>query len=1628
MSEQSIDVFDPVDESLYKPQIPEIELQRDGLLATLESYCNKRKRFIIVDGDQGVGKTVLLSQFVRQWKKDAIALFIDPINKNSYREENLLIDLYIQVSIYIDQPASAADFTNQKLLSAFQSLQYLINQKKNNFYIVIDGLDEIPDDSIDVAKKIYNLLPTACQYIKCIFSLSSGPIVDLIPLNHKETLTVSHLSKDEGAQLIPSLDEEKISHLMDLFPRLPSVLFQIRRMLASEISFEKLISDGGDIVEDLYQLEWSLKSEIIHRYEKILSTLAFSENNLSIKDISKLCKVDNQEVTASVSSLNFISEDGGYLNYISSGVKVFAASFFSSKQHDVRKNIVQYLQEEKGDIDSLSSITGYLSKIGDNSEVIHHLNNEHLKEVVEQTLSYSEMVKQINYGIAASTASNSENDMLRFSHLKSFVTDSKIGKASTSELLAYLKVGDLKSSIDLASNARSVEEKIQLFSKIANHQAEQGQLISEVIKNEVEMLYAKIKPEFIGVEQTIDIAIDLFSVFPDISLNLINGIDELNSGGGNRSDYAFIRFSLGVAQSSSQNMMALEEKTSTLGEKKKEFFSTLSLFKRGTPAKKIIDKIHSMEEAPTGEKLFMLRNWIRAFPDMNDNHMLVEEAIALAVGTTEFSANAGFYYDMAAPMEYMPEDIANEIFKKIDIQIDSLRNMGPTIDYANLVIELHRHEVRVGRKTSRIDDLYQYLSFRLEDKAIALAALSALSKYVYDKEIKRYSNDIKAAKNELFKTVISKTANQYEILKPAIQIEAEVDYRNSLSWSDSLNIQIRRDEARCLAIKTHCESVKNVDISYTCQEIKKIVTYTLRRASYIALLNNCLDRNDVTSSQFDKLKKTKNSISEGLSPCLIFSKLIEIGVKNNCISDHKLQNMRDELSKYLEKIDETWRRSDAGFQIHNRLVSIDEEFADNLKSKSVALSEEYGNEKESVANGLYSTLDLAFRAFKPMVNQNIDTEDEREDLIEAIKLIPGKIYRVKGFSRLASVFQLNNRNEISSQIIEKYLIPLIDSSGDSQGLHKACLGWSMPVLYRYSPAVFEGYLSKYRDDQNYTDGLISGAIDYIYKKVMIGDPFEAVKNYNYALVFKDIKEILSLIKYMQVAPYAFSEIVRLSEECFKGIRNNKISNDQKNVISSELEEIIESKIRDSDFIKHEGYYICSIACLYRVKQIKKKSIWKDLTLRAKDIPNDSDMALILNYIAELMPTSLRPEAKGIVSEAVEIVDNLPSALDRLDRYNGICDFIGTIDKPLAKEVIKKALLLSTTDDSEEFEKRRSSLIDTAYAIDKEMPSALAAINDKDEARVNAIRESLDIKQKEREDSKNFQNDRSALIDKKLKDKSPGLAWDLLKKINGNSYVPKPRISFLQYLINIQEFSSEEVYPLLSYYIAALEEKYRNKADVRSNIRPVFSTLVANFSLLLEVYKVDYSRDRIVRVNSDNLIVGPNDEGRAVIYIQEWIEKNKLEKITIIDPYLTLDAMRFIGDCIQKDPNFELVILTGQDRLKEIKNNSDEDIDDVIYDYWTSTVNSEALPSIKIVFAGLKSKSNSMPIHDRWWLSEESGLRFGGSINGLGGFRIQEISKISAGDKMNIVEATHGLITSKQKIYNGERVKYQICQL
>lgn len=1615
-------VFYPVDKSIFLPESIEKELSKDGVVSTIEQKIINNAKYTFLVGEQGSGKTRILAQFLDKNREKCVGVFIERDSDPLANE--IAFDLYVQFKSFMNDTPNSDEFIDTMLQNTTRTFQYKLSPL-NKLYIILDGLTEQNKD----LERIIDLLPRSSPYVHFIISCETKAEIRQkwkVVEGKYETVSVPLLSVDEAKIILPNKYAKDAERLCQDFHRTPATITQIKRLILSGMSVDEILDGKKDGSKSLYEIEIKRNEREIKKSSEVVAILAFIEDVIGFEELSSISNVGINDLKKTVANISLLKTNDGKISFTSSIVKKLIAKKLEDYKQQSVTNIISFLQSLPGDSKAQSQISGYLYDV-DKKKLLKHIDADFIKGLLEKNKSFSEIIRQTKLGVDAAKSIKKEDDYLKYAQINNFISDKHIDKAVRNEIRSLLQWGELTHASEKAASARTYEEKISLFSLIASYEIDKRKIIPEVVKQNIEEIYENIDVNSLSPQHTIDLALDLFQVFPDYSLDLINKLDSYQSYGENSSDFAFITFSLELMKNDfEKNIEILDGKKESLNDKKKSLFSAMSSYKPGTPADIVIEKIEAVKSQKNGDKIFMLRNRLKSSPEAKDNYKIINYVLELVMTTKEFSANSGFYFDLVHACKNIDDELRLDVFERVYAQFDNLKRLGPTIDFVKLQCALISDDLWDKEVKSSCEALSEYAD-NINDLGTRLCAYCLINDKLKSKVLQKNFYQLGAKMDAVLDRILESTADQFEIVSPSLELLSKKDYNKSKQWCSRLNTRYRCDLAFSTVIITYLDNFSETDneiILRMSSDIKKIKDTRIKKRTLNAFLISISEYDSLSKKSLKAIKGLINSTKEKHDAVLLLAKLYIASYNSNDISSESKKCLKLEILKDWGSINGLSRKIDKGFQLQTILYDCDRDFAEEFKSLVTEIRNRKKNTSLSLSKSLMNSLDLALRAIKPLVVANIEKEEEIERLVSAIMSLPNRVSKVSVISRLISIYQLSDRPNDAKRLIENKLLNLLDSMGSDQDLLKRSLARALPVLYIYSPGIFEDYFQKITDD-DFKDLLIDVIIDHIYYKKIIGDPVDSLKK-KVTLSYSEIRSIIALVEKCSEVPSLYSSLNDLRNK----VSISNFTKTQKADINRQFEAVIEKRFKNSTYLKHNGYYISSLSILYSFKEVNSMSEWKKLLDMANKISNVSDEIFVLCSIAELLPVKLRSEAIEIVKSTIKKLQDIPSTHDRLERYEMIISIVCDLDIPLSKKLLKEAINLTSSDDPDKFESKRSSLIDMAYKIDSDLPSSLATstANDDDYARKNAIDQVIKDKEKEKKLLENFNSKDQIKSDRELLKNLPSITWNMLGKLNGNSISPTKRFDASYLISSLSSHSGDDSYPIISYYISVKEHVYKVNSDIDSMIRPIFLVLIENYELLLSLYDIDLKNSKIISSSNSNLLVNKQPK-EAIQYLSNWLKDNiddENKSFIIVDPYLDIESFTFIAECISKDPDFDIKILTSVRREEEMLINAPNglDMEDFIIKYWKDNVGSESLPGFEITLCGQKSKNLEMPIHDRWWLSENSGVRIGGSINGIkSGSKLIELSKIDSEELINIKHRVLPYLNREQKYFSDEKLKY-----
>lgn len=249
----------------YNPII-ENEVPRDNIIQTIEK---KLESFdvLFIEGEEGIGKTTILHQFIAKHSNNCFAYFIDGKDSNTYTKLSILKALCNQVCFVnngneLEEIVSLDSYNNEDWLKSYLGSENIKNKFHQTFYFIIDGLDEINQDKqLEIKEQILD----NWKYDKANFKLllSGKQNKNLIKEGLKlDKFDITLLSKDESFEIFGNgITKEQFDDINKVCKNNAGKIVFFRDLIKNgEINIENIIEKLSSDLRSLYQYLWDTAS------------------------------------------------------------------------------------------------------------------------------------------------------------------------------------------------------------------------------------------------------------------------------------------------------------------------------------------------------------------------------------------------------------------------------------------------------------------------------------------------------------------------------------------------------------------------------------------------------------------------------------------------------------------------------------------------------------------------------------------------------------------------------------------------------------------------------------------------------------------------------------------------------------------------------------------------------------------------------------------------------------------------------------------------------------------------------------------------------------------------------------------------------------------------------------------------------------------------------------------------------------------------------------------------------------------------------------------------------------------------------------------------------------------------
>ena len=221
----------------------------------------------------------------------------------------------------------------------------------------------------------------------------------------------------------------------------------------------------------------------------------------------------------------------------------------------------------------------------------------------------------------------------------------------------------------------------------------------------------------------------------------------------------------------------------------------------------------------------------------------------------------------------------------------------------------------------------------------------------------------------------------------------------------------------------------------------------------------------------------------------------------------------------------------------------------------------------------------------------------------------------------------------------------------------------------------------------------------------------------------------------------------------------------------------------------------------------------------------------------------------------------------------------------------------------------------------------------------------------------------------------------------------------------------------------------SEKHARAHIYPIYETLLLSAELIgrMAIHSLEQLkriRSYAATVNSNTSILvypdsygGRTERDRALQYLKEWFKEEVKDYLIICDQYFGIDDLGVLFLLNSQKPNCRVSILTSMKHLEKTA----KPWQDTFSAHWYNHITPiQAPPDTDIIVIG--KRDGKSPIHDRWWLTNGSGLYLGTSYGGLAK-SLSNIKVINASEAELREKEIYPYLMRYKKEYQGESLNY-----
>jgi hypothetical protein len=1531
--------------------VPPKALNRFGLVSALKDK-SKECDVVLVTGEEGVGKSVLLDQFTSETPTNSISVFCDRLNKISSDFESIVADMTCQLAAYcgidIDESKEYGVVQFKKFVSR---ATYKQNKSGTPLFIIIDGINKL---SAELTKAVLDILPfgsfkiviSGLDVYKYEIPTKYSRLEFSIPRCSAPDIMAFFSPVEMGLEIAREIERISKGRL--------DILCSIYRLTTIHGPIDKIMADVKFRHEELFELEWKQIKTSDNGILDALALIAFVDVAISVQDINGFFG-PSREVTQNLQSLTFIAQANSSVHYVSATFRAFAQKKLAGEKKRILGQYADWCVTPEKKSDHAEQAASILHDIKDDEKLLGLLGHEEIKQIVTNTKEVSALLRISGMGLAAATRADDPAQQLRFCFQGSMLLSVNVAARLLDEISVYLELGDTDAAILLARAVAIREDRLALLAGIAERLDEKGLSIQSDVQEEMDILVDEVDVERMG-QRAYDVASVLMRTNSGLSIRLLRRIQSVETSPVNaRPKLTNLAISAVTSKQSESAISGLKSLSLP-------FLENENRLRRFSMAAKVLlknlsadDLIKELDSIPDEENTITLAKlWIMANLGKSEAIRVAKYAVGTVIGSSKYTPTARDYAVISRCLLSHPnpsDTEAADIASMLDAQRINVEKVSPTEDCCDFELVVAGYQARINHEEckKRCADIFKRYSMNSDvtTRTVCLAMCFASFTEAKDKEKVEFCKDISAFLNGgmlvHFANLLKSTAEHYIHVRKVIGIIAPISTEMGLCFSMDLNTQDARDGALMLCLETLID-IKGSEIKL--QDLidisENIVSGEGRDEGLVSSINAAIQHFKTGTqaemeAEAEQICAAIEKIKSIEAKCDSFCSLLKMLKRKNRdeIAAKKVPVIIDRLDKLHELLDSGMVQARVSLAIAECIIPFDRDLGRKYLKGSILFrnSHPVGTDEVVAAyiRGIYLLTTALVPLVEPLGRVAIEDLDRFRAIIEEL---PSAREQTIAWSDLAMQLYVHGRHIAAVDIAEHQIYPLIQQiKKDNNATLFSIIAEAFPALYLWNQAAALDSISVLSED--HVNSAINSLHRVYFHELSIRERYESDDNGECKIT--NVK-VMNALLYAERATHDYV-IYKIISDIADGILGKKdrknFTGDQRSEITRKLRHIVGSRLPDPKNIKHQGYKLAACAHILSIEYgptNKNFSEWEDLLKKISTIDNISDRPFVYIICAEcLAKTPYQDLSKDVLHGALKEITTLESSLDKVDRLLALVDAAKDIDQQMAKEALKLALVATQRLDIHEQRKRTRTVIDQAFRISETYAAELAKSLDDDPSRLQAKSDS----QRQLEDCRHRKASADSLQERdgriRLDEKrSYETIRYLASALNGGRITAVDPVRLVEV---ISPALSNGIVPNLyryMYYTNNYIVYYKNKKGGLDKIRKLFNALADGMDLTTHFanrMQGCSERDRssiLSRTVSDQeTIFSAGETDVFVKFLRDWMSESTEQDLILCDPYFTDQELWFVKLCQEVNPEISLSIITSQEGCKSAKGNYEE---------------------------------------------------------------------------------------------------------